>query len=133
MRLPDLRDAMLLRFLFVGGALALLYATLASIATSYLPFPKALSSGGVWVLCIPIGFWCHRQFTFVTRRPHRFALWLYAGVQVLGIAIAALVSLLLARGSFWPDFAAHLFASALAALASYVINRRFVFPGQSVD
>lgn len=133
MRLPGHRDATLLRFLFVGGAIALLYATLAAIATSYLPFPKALSSGVIWVLCIPVGFWCQRQFTFVTRRPHRLALWRYAAVQFLGIGIAALVSFLLARGSFWPDFAAHLFASALAALASYVINRRFVFSDQLAD
>jgi putative flippase GtrA len=127
------RDTMFLRFLVVGGGLALLYATLAAIATSQLPLPKALSSGIVWVLCIPVGFWCHRRFTFVTRRPHRLGLWLYAATQGLGIGIAAGVSFLLARGAFWPDLAVHLLASGLAAVVSYLINRWVVFPEQSAD
>jgi putative flippase GtrA len=127
------RDTTFPRFLVVGGGLALLYATLAAIATSQLPLPKAVSSGIVWVLCIPVGFWCHRRFTFVARRPHRHGLWLYAATQVLGIGIAAGVSFLLARGMFWPDLAVHLFASGLAAIASYLINRWVVFPDRSAD
>lgn len=124
-------DCTLVRFLIVGGGLALFYATLAAVGTSQLPLPKAMSSAIVWVLCIPLGFWCHRRFTFVARRPHRFALWLYAATQVLGIGIAAGVSFLLARGAFWPDLVVHLFASALAAVASYLINRWVVFPDRS--
>jgi putative flippase GtrA len=126
-----LGDKTFLRFLVVGSCLAALYATLAALATSQLPLPKAVSSGIVWVLCIPAGFWCHRRFTFVARRPHRLALWLYAATQVLGIAIAAGVSHLLARGVFWPDLAVHLLASGLAAIASYLINRWLVFPDAS--
>lgn len=121
----------LLRFLIVGGGMAVIYALLAALATSHLPWPKPLSSGTVWALCIPLGFWCHRRFTFVARRPRRFALWLYAATQVLGIGIAACVSFLLARGAFWPDLIVHLLASALVAVASYLINRRVVFPDRS--
>lgn len=127
------RDLTLLRFLVVGGGLAALYATLAAIATTHLPLPKALSSAVVWVLCIPVGFWCHRRFTFIDRQPHRQGLWLYAATQVLGIGIAAGVSHLLARGAFWPDLFVHLLASALAAVASFVINHQFVFPHRSAD
>lgn len=123
----------LFRFLVVGGSLAALYATLAAIATSQLSLPKALSSGLVWVLCIPIGFWCHRRFTFTARRPHRHGLWLYAATQGLGIGIAAGTSYVLATGVFWPDLLVHLFASGLAAVASYLINRRFVFPHPAAD
>jgi putative flippase GtrA len=129
----DQKDRTLLRFLVVGGCLAVLYATLAALATTYLPFPKAVSSGLVWVLCIPVGFLSHRRFTFTARQPHRLALWLYAGTQVLSIAIAAGVSQLLARGVFWPDLAVHLFASGLAAIASYLINRWIVFPDPSAN
>ena len=127
------RDATFLRFLIVGGSLAALYATLAALATTWLPWPRALSSGVIWVLCIPVGFWSHRRFTFTTRHPHRHALWLYAATQVLGIGIAAGVSHLLARGAFWPDLAVHLFASGLAAVASYLVNRWIVFPEPSAD
>jgi len=123
----------LLRFLVVGACLALLYATLAALATSHLPLPKALSSGIVWVLCIPLGFWCHRRFTFTTRTAHRHGLWLYAATQVLGIGIAASVSQLLATGIFWPDLGFHLLASALAAVASFLINHWIVFPDSTED
>jgi len=120
-----------LRFLVVGGSLAALYATLAALATTHLPVPKALSSATVWVLCVPVGFWCHRRFTFTASRPHRRAFWLYGGTQGLGIAIAAGVALLLARGAFWPDIVVHLFAAGLAAVTSYLLNRRIVFPDPS--
>ena len=78
-----------LRFLAVGGSVALLYAILAAIATSLLPLPRAVSSGALWVLCIPVAFGLQRRFTFTARKPHRHGLWLYAATQGLGIGIAA--------------------------------------------
>jgi putative flippase GtrA len=126
-------DRTFLRFLIVGASLAALYATLAALATSQLPLPRALSSALVWVLCIPVGFISHRRFTFTTRQPHRYGLWLYGATQVLGIGIASGVSFLLARGQFWPDLCVHLLASGLAAIASYLINRWIVFPAASAD
>lgn len=121
-------DRTLLRFLLVGGALAAVYAVLAALATSQLPLPKGLSAALVWGLCIPLGYWSHRRFTFTTRTAHRHGLWLYAATQVLGIGIASLTSYLLATGVFGPDVIVHLLASGLAALASYALNRRFTFP-----
>ena len=117
-----------LRFLLVGGALALVYALMAALATSQLPWPKAISAAAAWIACIPLGFWCHRHFTFTgsVRRP--FALSLYALTQVLGMGIGAGISFLFASGRFWPDLLVHLCASALAAVASYVINRKLTFP-----
>lgn len=123
-----LRDATIFRFLLVGASLAALYATLAALATSQLPLPKALSSALVWLVCIPVGFWCHRRFTFTSRTAHRHGLWLYAVTQVLGIVIASTVSHFLATGDFRHDLPVHLFASGLAAVASYGLNRRFTFP-----
>ncbi|MBA4325565.1 MAG: hypothetical protein C0426_11170 [Rhodobacter sp.] len=117
-----------LRFLVVGGSLALVYALLAAFATSQLPWPKAVSAGAAWIACIPLGFWCHRRFTFTGSAPRPFALGLYALTQVIGIGIGAGTSFLFATGRFWPDLLVHLCASALAAVASYVINRRLTFP-----
>lgn len=123
----------LLRFLIVGGLLAGLYATLAALATSQLPLPKALSAGAAWIVCIPVGFWAHRRFTFVASRPRRHALWFYAGTQALGVGIAAVIGHFFARGSFWPDLPVHLSASFLSAVSSYLINSTVVFRGQSAD
>ena len=121
----------LLRFLAVGAGLALLYATLAALATSQVPLPKSVTSAVVWMLCIPLGFWCHRRFTFTTRTPHRHGLWLYAATQVLGIGIAATVSYFLATGAFRHDLFVHLLASGLAAVASFLISHLIVFPHRS--
>ena len=130
---PRAIDWTLARFLVVGAGLALPYATLAALATSHLPLPKALASGIVWVLCIPLGFWCHRRFTFTTRTAHQHGLWLYAATQLLGLGIVAGVSFLLSTGIFWPDLGVHLLASALAAVASFLINHWIVFPDSMED
>jgi putative flippase GtrA len=116
------------RFLIVGGGMTALYSVLAALATTYLPLPRSLSAAGAWVLCIPLGFWCQRRFTFTDSAPHRHAIWLYAATQGLGICIAATASALLARGSFWPDLVVHLGAAGLAAVLSYLINRWIIFP-----
>lgn len=116
------------RFLLVGGALALVYALLAALATSQLPWPKAVSAGAAWMACIPLGFWCHRHLTFPGSAPRRFALGLYALTQLIGIGIGAGTSFLFATGQFWPDLVVHLCASALAAVVSYLINRNLTFP-----
>ena len=89
------------RFLLVGGALAALYALLAALATSQLPWPKAVSAAVAWLACIPLGFWCHRRFTFPGSARRPFALALYAATQLIGIGIGAGMSYLFATGSFW--------------------------------
>lgn len=122
------QDRTLVRFLAVGGGIALLYAVLAALATSHLPLPKTLSSGVIWVLCIPFGYWLQRRYTFTGRTPKRHGLWFYGATQFLGLGIVAIVSFLLATGRFWPDLGVHLLASALAAIVSFLINHWVVFP-----
>lgn len=126
-------DATAVRFLIVGAGMAFVYALLATLATTHLPWPRPVSSGVAWVLCIPLGFRLQRRITFAASSPHRFALGLYAATQVLGVAIVSMVSFLLASGVFWPDLAVHLVASALAAAASYVLNRWLVFPDRPAE
>ncbi len=118
----------LLRFLIVGSVLAGIYALLAALATSHLPLPKAVSAGAAWVLCIPLGFFSQRRFTFADSNPHRHALWIYAATQAIGVGIGAGMSFLFAQGTFWPDLFVHFSASALAAIVSYTINRSITFP-----
>lgn len=118
----------LLRFLIVGGSMSLLFSLLTAFSTLHLPLPKPLVAGLVWVICIPIAFWCQRRFTFQTSAPRSNALGLYAATQGLGIVIVAVATAGLARGSFWPDMLVYLGASALAATASYLISRLVIFP-----
>ena len=120
-----------LRFLAVGGAMALVYALLAAIATAHLPWPRAASAAAAWIACIPAGFWLQRRVTFSDSTPHHHALGLYALTQAVGMAIGAAISAIFARGHFGPDLAVHLSASFLAAVASYSINRRVTFPRRS--
>ncbi len=128
MRVAALLQNTFLRFVLVGGSIAVVYSVLAALATSCLPIPKPVSAGLAWLLCIPLAFWSQRRFTFRQSQPHRHAFGLYAATQALSIGIVAAVSYLLAQGTFWHDLIVHLGASALAAVASYVINRRVVFP-----
>ena len=79
--LRRLYHSTVLRFLFVGGSIALLYAVLAALATSYLPLPKAVSAVGVWLILIPPAYLWQRSFTFSTSAPHRHAPLLYAATQ----------------------------------------------------
>jgi putative flippase GtrA len=127
------RDLSFLRFLIVGVGFSALYAVLAALATTHVPLPKALSSMTVWIICIPIVFWCHRRFTFPTRQPHRFGLWVYAATQGMGLAIVATASGLLARGDFWPDLIVHLLATGVAAVVSFLITRSVIFLPQSAE
>ena len=118
----------LLRFLFFGGAASVFYATLAALATSHLSLPKPMSAGGAWIICIPLGFWCQRRFTFAANFPRRHGFWLYAATQILGICTVATASHFFAVGVFWPDVVVYLTASAMAAIVSYMINRWVIFP-----
>lgn len=128
MILDRLYHTTVVRFLIVGGMMALVYAVLAALATAHLPLPKTVSAGGAWLLCIPFAYWAQRRFTFVDSAPHRHAPWLYGATQGLGIATVATVSHFLASGAFWPDLMVHLFGSLLAAILSYLINRVVIFP-----
>jgi len=118
----------LVRFLLVGASIAVLYAVLAALATTHLPWPMAVSAGVIWIACIPLGYWCQRRFTFTDSAPRPFALGLYALTQVLGICIGSGAAYLFATGRFGSDIFVHLGASGLAAILSYIINRNVTFP-----
>jgi len=118
----------LLRFLVVGGVMAVVYGMLAAAATSHLPLPKSVSAVGSWLICMPLAYFWQRRFTFAGSSPHRHALWLYAATQALSMAIVAGASQVLASGVFRADLVVHLGASAFAAMASFAINRIVIFP-----
>lgn len=120
-----------LRFVAVGVTIAILYAVLAALATTHLPWPKALSAGVIWTAFIPLGYWCQRRFTFTSSTPRPFALAIYALTQVLGIGIGSGASYLFATGRFGTDIFVHFGASGVAAVVSYLINRNLTFPADA--
>lgn len=120
-----------MRFVAVGVTIAILYAVLAALATTHLPWPKALSAGVIWTAFIPLGYWCQRRFTFTSSTPRPFALAIYALTQVLGIGIGSGASFLFATGRFGTDIFVHLGASGVAAVVSYLINRNLTFPADA--
>ncbi|MFE3835780.1 GtrA family protein [Pseudogemmobacter sonorensis] len=117
-----------MRFLLVGGVMALVCALLTATATRALPWPRPVTAALVWILCIPPAFWLQCRFTFTAEAPRRGGVALYALTQGLGILIAALAALWFARGAFLHDTAVYLCASALAAVISYLVNRLVIFP-----
>lgn len=120
-----------MRFVAVGVTIAILYAVLAALATTHLPWPKALSAGVIWTAFIPLGYWCQRRFTFTSSTPRPFALAIYALTQVLGIGIGSGASYLFATGRFGTDIFVHFGASGVAAVVSYLINRNLTFPADA--
>jgi len=93
------------------------------------PLPKTLSSGTTWVLCLPLGFWCHRHLIFATHTAPAGAVARCSGAEA-GIGIAATVS---STGAFRHDLFMHLLASGLAAVAGFLINHWIVFPHPSAN
>ena len=116
------------RFLVVGGSLAAVYALLTALATTRLALPYPLIAALVWLGLIGPGFWCQRRFSFRSPPAHRYGIWLYAGCQLAGMGIAALLAWLFGQGRFWPDLLLFLAASALSALLSYLVSRLVIFP-----
>ncbi|MBW7920654.1 MAG: GtrA family protein [Rubellimicrobium sp.] len=124
-----LRESLFLRFLLVGGSVAVAYSLATTLVTMALPLPPAVLAVAVWVCFIPLGYACQARFAFTGRTARRGGGALYAMAQGLSMGIVALAAWALASGDSWADVAVYLGASAIAAVASYVINRRLVFAG----
>ncbi len=116
-----------LRFLIVGGSIAMIYALVCTGLTTRAGLPPGPVSVAVWLALIPPAYACQRRFTFRTENPRRGAMALYALTQGMGVAIASTVAWAFAGHDAGRDFAVFLAGSALAAVASWLMNRLVVF------
>ena len=116
----------LLRFLAVGGGLALSYA-LATAGLVSAGAPKLATSVALYLLCIPLGFMLQGRLTFGVRDTRRGALALYAALQGVSLGIVTAATALFVSGRFWPDALVLVCASGAAALVSFAVSRAVIF------
>ena len=113
-------------FLIVGGLAASCYVALAMILHA-LGLSPTTSSALAYVLCMPLGYFAHRSFTFRSVRSHRHAGVAYPAVQVIALLIATALTFISADTLGLPPIVAFFLAASGAAAASYVMQKRWVF------
>jgi putative flippase GtrA len=116
-----------LRFLLVGGAFAVGY----SVATALLVGPGGLpafaTSVLLYVACIPAAFMVQGRVTFTGQKARRGGFLIYAGMQVISLALVASVTTRFVTQVFVLDTLLFLATAGTAALVSYTVNDRLAF------
>ena len=113
-------------FLIVGGLSASCYIALAELLHKLGISPTA-SSAVAYVLCLPLGYFGHRWFTFRSTRSHRHSGMAYPAVQVIAWLIAVATTFISASIFALPSLVAFFLAAACAAAASYLMQKHWVF------
>jgi putative flippase GtrA len=127
MNLLDLRQSTFIRFLLVGGFFAAVYSVVTALLVHWTTWPTALLSTLVYLACIPPAYWTQRRFTFRPTSSRRGTGILYLLTQGLSLLIVTGLSALLTTQSLVWNTCAYLFASAVAAVVTYLVNRHIVF------
>lgn len=124
-----LRGSVFVRFLLVGGSVAVVYSLVTTIVTMTVPLPPPALAVATWLAFIPVGYACQARFTFSGHEARPGAGALYSLAQVVSMSIVAIAAWAFASGESWADTLVYLGASAIAAVVSYAINRLLVFAG----
>ncbi|OYU40075.1 MAG: hypothetical protein CFE33_05785 [Pseudorhodobacter sp. PARRP1] len=125
-----LADSSFLRFLLVGGSFSLIYSFATAGLIRFAQTPAFATSVAVYVLCIPLAFLSHKHFAFGAETTHRSAFLLYTLTQIASLSAVSFVTTRLVSHQFWPDVGLFLLTSAVAAVASFVINRFVIFAAE---
>ena len=120
----DLREKF--AFVIVGGFCAACYLSLAWVL-HYLGVSPAASSAGAYVLCLPLGYFGQRSITFRSARRHGRASLAYFTVQGIAVLIVTAATFVSAEVLRHPPIVAFLLAAIIAATASYVMQKYWVF------
>jgi putative flippase GtrA len=86
-----------------------------------------VSSASAYAICLPLGYFGHRSFTFRSTRSHRFAGIAYPEVQFIALLIAVAITFTSVGILGLPPTLAFLLAAIGAASVSYLMQRRWVF------
>ena len=124
MSILDLREKF--TFLIVGGFCASCYITLAW-ALHFFQLSPTASSAWAYALCLPLGYLGQRSITFRSERRHGAASLAYFSVQGIALLIVAAVTFVSAELLKHPPTVAFLLAGMAAALASYLMQKYWVF------
>jgi putative flippase GtrA len=121
---PELREKFF--FIIVGGSCATCYIGLAS-ALHYLGLSPPVSSAWAYALCLPLGYFGQRSITFRSSRRHGAATLAYFTVQGFAVLIVTAVTFVSAEWLRHPPIVAFLVAGMIAASASYLMQKYWVF------
>ena len=123
--------AAFVRFLAVGGSFALIYALLTTSLVNFAQTPPLATSVVIYAVCIPAAFLAQSRFAFPDAPKTRWALLIYAAMQVTCLSFVSAVTTRFVSYDFWVDLLLFLATSGLAAVASYLICRFFIFRAPS--
>jgi putative flippase GtrA len=113
-------------FLIVGGVSASCYLSIAW-ALHLLGLWPTPSSAVSYALCIPLGYLGHRWLTFRSNQRHDWALPRYIVVQGLALLIATVTTFITSAMAGLPALVSFFLAAVVAASASYLMQRHWVF------
>jgi putative flippase GtrA len=117
----------LLRFLAVGGLGAALYVGLGVLFADWLNWRGFAASAVAYGLCVVPIYLLQRRVTFQSTTEHATAFSRYAAVQLICLAAGAGMNGLLIDLLRWPPLPAFVAVSALLALGSFTLQRRWAF------
>lgn len=124
MRRLELREKVV--FLIVGGFCATCYIGLAS-GLHYLGVAPSVSSALAYALCLPLGYLGQRSITFRSSRRHGAAALSYFSVQAFAVLVVTAVTFVSVEVLTHPPIVAFLVAGMIAASASYLMQKYWVF------
>lgn len=122
-----LLNSRFVRFAAVGGSFSLGYALLTAFLVGPLSAPPFVTSVVLYALCIPLAYLAQKHFTFGAAHSHGGSFAIYAATQVASLAVIATITTRFVSGVYWMDTGVFLATAALAAVASFGINRSFAF------
>jgi putative flippase GtrA len=118
---------MLLRFLCVGGGIALGYSLTVAALTSYAGAPVYVTAIALYAFCIPLAFVAQKRVTFRVRQTRTAGFPIYVATQVASLALVAWITTRVVTGAFLPDTLIFLGTAGSAALLSFFVSRSFAF------
>jgi putative flippase GtrA len=117
----------LVRFLAVGGTLAVVYAGLSGVLHAGAGMPAAVASGVAYGFTIPPAYWCQRVLAFRSDAAHSRAFPRYVLLQAPLLALGALLSWLLLDVLHGPKVISFFVVAPAVAAVSFVAQRVWTF------
>jgi putative flippase GtrA len=116
-----------LRFVVVGGSIALLYFVTCFAAGYFLGWNAFWSSAVAYAIGLSIGYATHRKVTFRSNAEHGSALRRYFTLHVTGLVLTSSTMAAAAELSNLEPLGVSLASTALCGIISYFISSRWVF------
>jgi putative flippase GtrA len=117
----------LIRFLIVGSASSLIYATLAAALVGYAEVPAWLVSVVLYTVMIPIAFSFQKRFAFRGSHASYRGFLLYGALQIASIVLVSAFTTAFVTGTYLVDVLIFLVTSGASAAVSFLLCRAVIF------